>query len=392
MTKFINIDLDNPIHPKFLLKHIEFAFIWILGISLVIFRLDLFVINYLPIDYKWVIKTIPVLYILGVIIFMYNTKWYYNLTLFFYPVIILFWFLPKFILHKGKIYLLSNYITFIYNRLSRFKKSFAQIGIFTITLFVLVISDSSIIRICSMLIMIFFYYKYLVYYVKSSFKPAQLFGAKIEELIDTFLETPDNTLKLVESIEDSNKKDDEKNLKTLITYSFIIETFGKHLTGFQGKKAFVISWLYQLLLFLIISVTFFTFLNYELFKIDSSNFTILGNPNIFDFIYYTIKTIVFENSMNIIPFSPWSKIIEMFTFFTLGIFLFVFVTSIIFTMKQDRISENISKASDLCLYQNEAIVKHIKLKYNTDVQTVIKETENIRNSLENMKIAMTKLF
>ena len=96
--------------------------------------------------------------------------------------------------------------------------------------------------------------------------------------------------------------------------------------------------------------------------------------------------------MEIIPSSPLSKIIETFTFFTLGIFLLVIITSVIFTLRQDKINENISKASDLCLQQNKAIVEHIKEAYETDITTVLNESLVIKKSLESIKKTVGKIF
>jgi hypothetical protein len=194
----------------------------------------------------------------------------------------MFWFLPKFILQKGKIYLLSNYLSYIFKRIKKFKKSIILLSVFIVTVFILTISDSNVVRIISMIIMSFYYYKYLLNYIKATFRPAQLFGETVENAIDEFLNTPDKKFTLVESIESTSKKDDKlsdeekrnKKLKSLIVFNFLIETFGNNLKGFKGKKAFVISWLYQLIGFSLISITFFTFLNFELFLVDKNSFTI----------------------------------------------------------------------------------------------------------------------
>lgn len=400
MTKFINLDLNEPIHWKFLTKHILYSIIWLLFTIIFIFRLDLDLREHIPTDYQWIIKTVPIIFIILVLVLMFKSKWYYNLVLIFYPFVIIFWFLPKFILRNGKIYLLTNYISSIYNRLRKFKKSLIQFGIFILTIYTLIITDSNIFRIISMVIMTFFYYTFLIKYIKSSFRPAQLFGEKIEKAIDEFLNTPEKKLSLVEIIEKGSKKDKKlpeeerkmKKLKSLIVFNFLIETISYNLKGFRGKKAFIISWMYQLIAFLIISLLYFTFINFELYVVDTANFQTIGNPNIFDFVYYTIKTIIYNNTLKIIPIAPLSQIVETLTFFTLGIFLLVFVTSIIFTLKQDRINENVKKATDLCLYQNQAIVEHIKVNYQTDIATVLKETTNIKKSLDKIKKSIEKIF
>jgi len=400
MATFINLDLEKPIHRKFLLKHILFASIWILGLIIFIFRIDFNLTNYLSEQYYWIIKIIPFIFIGLIILLMFLSKWYYNLALLTYPFLIIFWFLPKKILHKGKIYLFSNYISFIFNRFKQFKKTIFHVGLFILTIFVLAISDSNIVRILSMLIISYFYYRYVIGYIKASFRPAQLFGPKIEKFIDNYIHSPEKRFDFVKSLDEDKKKEEvlsdeekrKKRLERLIIINYLIETFGNNLNGFKGKRAFIISWLYQLIGFLIISLTFFTFLNFELFIIDKSNFSVQGVPDLFDFFYYTLKAIAFNNIELIIPNSIIARVIEIFTFFTLGIFLLIFVTSIIFTIRQDRINENVKKATELCLYQNNAIVEHISLNYQTDIKTVLIEMKNIKNSLEEIKKIIGSLF
>ena len=399
-TKFINLNLDESVQLRFLVKHILYSCIWILGISIFVFRLDLSLVSFIANDHSWIIKTIPILFIVLVLLVMFKTKWYYNLVLIFYPLILVFWFFPKLILQRGKIYLLSHYLGYIFRCIKNYKRSFFLILIFIFTIFVLLISNSNVVRIFSMIVMAIYYYKFLLNYVKSSFRPAQLFGISVEKSIDEFLNSPDKKILLVKSIEDGTKNDSKltdeekknKNLKSFIVINFLIEAFDTNLKGFKGKKAFVISWLYQSLGFLLVSIIFFTFLNYELFNVNKTNFTLTGDPTLFDFVYYTLKTITFNNTLEIIPSSPLSKIIETFTFFTLGIFLLVIITSVIFTLRQDKINENISKASDLCLQQNKAIVEHIKEAYETDITTVLNESLVIKKSLESIKKTVGKIF
>ena len=399
MVTFLNLDIEKPVHWKFLIKHVLYSTIWILGVSILVFRVDFYLHHYLPDNLDWVIKIFPFIFLCFVFFLIFKTKWYYNLVLIFYPILVMIWFLPKMILHRGKIYLLSNYISYVFKRFKHFKRSVFHFGLFVVTIFILIITDSNIIRTLSMLIMTYFYYRYVIGYVKLSFRPAQLFGTAIDKSIGEYLESPTKKFSLVKTLEEqkSDKKLTEeeqkkKRLERLIIWNFVIESFSNNLNGFKGKKAFVISWIYQLIGFIAISLTFFTLINFELFLINNNHFTIIGNPKLFDFFYYTIKTITFNNIDNIMPLSSMAKIIEIFSFLTLGVFLLIFVTSVIFSLRQDRINENIKKATDLCIYQNEAIAEHIKLNYQTDITTVLNEAVNIRNSIENLKKVIEKIF
>ncbi len=80
------------------------------------------------------------------------------------------------------------------------------------------------------------------------------------------------------------------------------------------------------------------------------------------------------------------------TFFTLGIFLLIFVVSVIFTLKQDRINENVKKTTDFCISQNQIICEYVKTNYETDVATVLKETSSIKESIDEIKNTIERIF
>jgi len=399
MTTFFNLDIDKPIFWKFLLKHILYSSIWLIGIFLIIFRGDYLILNGLEPDNNWIFTTVPLVFFVVVFLLMVKSKWYYNLILIFYPILILFWFLPKTILNKGKIYLLSGYLNFIFIRIKKYKSTLINFLILTSLVVLLLVTDSDIVRVCSMLYFSFFYYKIVVKYVIQSFQPAQLFGLNVEKSLNTIIESPEKSYSIIKTYEE-NKVDDklpeqEKNIKRverLIIVNSIIEYLGANLNSFKGKRAFVISWIYQLIGFIILTLAYYTFINIELFAIDSSNFRTTIEPNIFDFLYYTIKTVTFGNIESIIPQSILARSIEIITFFNVGVFILIIVTSVIFSLKQDRINENIQKATEVCIAQNRFIAEHIKVKYHMDIESIIIETSSIKKSIENIKKIIEKIL
>jgi hypothetical protein len=398
MATFLNLDIENRINWKFFLLHTLFAIFWLSAISILLFRLDLVFSKTLPSDYQWIIQSIPVALFVIIILTMYLLKWYYNLALIFYPILITFWFLPKLILSKGKIYLFSNYLNSIIQFFKKIKKNVSRLLLFLSVLFLILITDITAIRIIGILVFSYFYFRFLIRYIRKAFNPPSLFGTDIESFIDGILISPASKTILISSIEGlrtSGRQSEEevkgKKLERLYLISFFISSFKDNLIGFNGKKAFVISWIYQLIGFFIITVAYYTFANYELYQINSHNY-ITQVPSIFDFFYYTIKTITFSNIDIITPFSVLSKILEILSFFTLGIFLLIIGVSIFFTLRQDQLTENVRKATDLCISQNDLIIQYIKEQYKTDLETILKESSNIGSSLKSIKQVITKLF
>ena len=398
-STFLNIGVNNPLHYKFIFKNALFTIAWTLGILLIIFRIDLFVSDYFPNSFKWISNLVPFAYLSIIIIIMLLQKWYYNLALIFYPVLIIFWFLPKFILSKGKIYLFISYLNFVWARIKKLRSFLFHSGLFFFTVFLVLTSDLNGIRIFSIVVFSYLYFRYVFNYIRSSFHPPELFNSAIESTLIKYLESPAEKNEIVKRFEErsSEKKLSEeekkhKQLERLIILNYGFDYLGQSLNGIKGKRAFIIAWILQLFLFISISLVYLTFINFELYVIDNDNFSVSIIPNFFHFLYYALKSMTFNNIDFIKPVSVLAICIEIYTFLLFGIFIFVFAISIIFSWKLDRINENIKKATDFCVKQNQMIAQYIEDKYQTDIQTAIREISNIQKSLGELKNIIDRIF
>ncbi|MRT94358.1 hypothetical protein [Ancylomarina sp. 16SWW S1-10-2] len=399
MTTFLNLDFDKDIYWKFFRKHLLYTLLWFLGISIFVFRVDSSLLKMLPENLLWINNVVPFVFIAIVLFVMLRTRWYYNFSLVFYPLLLIFWFVPKTILNKGKIYLLSGYANFIYTRIKRYKSSIVHIVLLTSIILLLVITDSDSIRIISIVYFSFFYFKIVLKYVGQSFQPAQLFGANIDKTLDDLIKSPEHSTKIIKSFEhnktDENLPEDERNfkrIKRLIIANSIVEILGTNLNSFKGKRAFVIAWVYQLIGFVLLTFTYYTFINLELYIVTPESFKTTLEPSLFDFFYYTMKTVTFGNIESIVPVSVLARIIEIFSFSTVGVFIFIIVTSVIFSFRQDKISANIQKATAVCTSQNDFISKHVFAEYKVDIATVLLETTSIRESVGNIKNSLERIL
>ncbi|MCK4530074.1 MAG: hypothetical protein KAU44_02775 [Candidatus Marinimicrobia bacterium] len=396
---FINFELGGPISLKLFLRHLLYSLIWIVGIGIIIFRSDFILLKIIPENTTWLIPIIPFVFILFVIITMFKSKWYYNVSMIFYPLLVVFWFLPKAILRNGKIYLFFGYIDFIFNRIKQYKKTITHLSIIILIIFLLLATNSNAIIIVGMLYFTFLYYLIVVKYVLQSLQPAKLFGANVDKKIDDLIKKPEKSYFFVNSITDyrgDDKLEEEesklKKVERLIIAKTIIEHFASNLNGSRGKRAFVISWAYQFIGFIMLTIAYFTFLNYELYVIDASNFSTTINPEVFDFLYYTMKTFIFSNIESIIPVSTIAKIIEITSFLTVGVFVLIIVTSIIFSLRQERINDNIKKATEFCTVQNNFIVKQVEVQYQMSVESVLLDMKTIKQSVDNIKNVIEKIL
>jgi hypothetical protein len=400
MNTFLNLDLGGKTENKFVWKHLVFTIIWILTVTVLIFRVDVYAINSISQNYQWIIGALPIILVGSVLITIFSQKWYYSVAVIFYPILLCFWFIPKQILDKGKIYLFSNYLNYVYKKLSNLKSTIIHFVFFTLAVLTLVISNGNFAKIGALIIISYFYLKFILNYLKSAFKPAEMFGSDVEDILREYVEGGENSTQFLETIIKESKEDEkltleERNkskLRKLVLWNYGFTLIGKNLNGFKGKKAYVLSWVMQLFLFLLGSIIYFLFINYQLYQIDQIHFSTSKIPNLFDFLYYTLKTITFGGIDSIKPESIVAKLVEISSFFVLGILVLVVIFSVIFSLRQDKIQENIVLAKEICDAQNLQIVNHVHEEFGISVKSAIQEFKEIKVSVENLRRIINKWF
>lgn len=393
MPDFLNIDLSRKIEVSFLKKHIVFSLFWILGILLFIFRIDLLIIGTYPESLKWLQISLPISYLALLFIYLYSIKWYYILAYIFYPILVTFWFIPKTVLSVGKIYLLGNYVNSIYSKLSKPKIFAFNIAFFLFSLVFLLTIKEKWTRWLSIICLSYFYLNYIYKFLKKSFKKPSLFGKEIEDTVKVIIDNRSiETSILMKSIirQDGDNKLDissrkKAEIKRTVISNYAIELLTDRLNGHRGRQAYLVSWIFSAIIFLLYSIIFFTFLNFQLYEIDPSNFVYTGNLPKFDFFYYTLKTITFGDIELIKPQSVLARINEISSFFTMGIFILVIVTSILLSMNQDRVNENIKLTTELIKNENTTLIEFLKNEYGMEIKSALLEIKNIDTSLKKTK-------
>lgn len=400
MGSFLNINLDGKIDTNFFIKHILFSFFWILGILIFIFRIDLLINNEYSSSLNWLHVSIPTLYFLLLIIYFFFIKWYYIVAFIFYPILMFFWFLPKTILSVGKVYLLGTYLNWIFSKFSNFKLFIFNIFFFLFSFIFFITINENWTRWLFIICLSYFYLLYLYKFLIKSFKKPTLFGADIDEVFSKLIndKSPENSLVIKSYI---IQKEDEKleeyllkevRIKRMILANYAIELLSNRLNGYKGQQAYIISWIFGALIFFLSSIIFFWFLNFQLYKIDHTNFNYTGTSTSFDFLYYTIKTITFGDIELIKPISVLARVSETCSFLTIGIFFLVIVVSIILSMKQDKVNENVKLTTELMNSESLTLITYMKDEFGLEIKSAFGEIKNIDGSLKKLKDIIDKIF
>lgn len=400
MPTFLNFNLDKKVNTNFLAKHILFSTFWIVGIMLFVFRLDLLLIEKYSSSLQWLKISLPTLYFILLTVSFFFLRWYYILAFFLYPLLLVFWFIPKTVLINGKIYLFGNYLTSVLSKLAHFKRTMFYLFWIVTTLILFATIPSNWVRWLAIFTFSFFYSRYVFKILKKSFQQPSLFGEDLEEKVREMINKNNSDESLViksfinqqddEKLELSERR--EKQIRRSIIANHAIELLTNKLNGFKGRKAFVISWIYSSLKFLFYAVLFFWFLNVQLYKIDHSNFIFNGTMPAFDFLYYTLKTITFGDIETVKPISVLARISEISSFFTIGIFFLVIFVSVFLSLKQDKMNENVKLTTDLFQSENMTLAKYFKDQFGMELKSAIGEVKNIDESLKNLRNIINKLF
>jgi hypothetical protein len=394
MSKFLNIYFDDKTPMEVVQKHFIYSSLWIFNVLVFLFRIDLSVLNVNQ-EFTNALKILlPFILIVLNVVVISKQKWYYNLALLFYPVLIVFWFIPKKLLKFGKVYLFLYYLASVFMVLKNFKKS-AIYFVIGFSLIILLITTNDIyIRSIALIFFTYAFIKLLVNYVAGTYEKAS----------DEYSNKPLNTtgwdkINLAESIE--KQKQDEKlneeeikkkKIETILIYNFGLQYLIENINGNRGKRAFIIVWFFQYIQYYLITLFFFTFANYELYRIDPNNFHVIGDVNILDFLYYTLKSIAFSGIDDIKPASLWTKLAETSTFLILSVYFLIITLSSFFSLSISDYSKEMERVVIVARRENENLIKHLETKYQMDVSKATSEILNINQSIEKLAKILRRLI
>jgi len=208
---------------------------------------------------------------------------------------------------------------------------------------------------------------------------------RIEELNTTLDQINSNPLTLINTIISSKEKRklniEEKKLKNiekLAVVEILCSYVERIVLDYTGRKAYASYWLIQICWIFLVSVLFFTFINYNLYLVDASQFIISGNVNVFEFIYYTLKTITFNSIDSIKPNSPLTKIIETLSFMLLGVYIIVIIISLGFSWFVSRFEEDSKAIISYCKVCRSAIHKYSNENYGTGIIEAANDHDSVR--------------
>jgi len=400
MATFLNLNLDNEINPAFFWKHLLFSAFWIVGILLFLFRLDIYLLDKYSISASWIRIAIPTAYFALLITYCCFLKWY-TLLFISYPLFLFGWFIPKFILRNGKVYLLGNYLSSIYSFFANWRVSLAKLFLYISSFLLLLTIGSNWTRWFALFAALVFYMSFIYRSIKQSFGKPALFSGLLEEKIKERL-APEKVSEsiivksYVAATTNANVAPDEQRkgqISRVVYADFFINVLLNKMTGMNAKRAFLRAWVIQSVIFLLISIIFFWFANFQLYKIDSAQYVYEGRFPVFDFFYYTLKTGVFGDIETLKAVGVLARILAIAAFSAIGVFVLIICVHIAYHYKQEQLSENIELAAKLFDNERSNLMSFLNSDLGVNsMEGAMAELQNIQESLVKLRKFLDNIF
>lgn len=372
-------------------ESIGFLFWAYLFIKILVFDIDVFIINeYVPflkwiIDYKFFIL-IAVIAIYWLVVG--NKEFAKTISvILFYPLILIFWRIPV-IFFKRKswigVFASIGITTSIFKNI---KINFIVFTAVSISLLFIIISSSAFLLYLSSFILLCYLTFHFFRKIKFSFKPSHIFSMQSDAFIN-FWRKHNDKFGLANELKDVDYKEMDSSalqkwstsLQTVIIFNRICYFFTSKLRDYQKSRFNVAIYLFSLIITVCITIIIFSFVNLAIYKADIYSFNSIPRGNFLFFVYYSFNTL-FTNSIN--DFYPISDIarfissLEIFFAFLILVILFFLFTTIL----RDKHNEEIDTAIVALKKQGQELESYISTEYKMDIDSAIKTVEEVKGGM-----------
>jgi hypothetical protein len=366
--------------------------VWIYVVSkLFIFDIDnAFLEAYWP-SFTWLLHYKLVFFLAIVVICLLlvkRTTFLKNFSFFaFYPFINLFWRFPKLLLRTT-----SWVIPFaLLNAAASFFKSIKyhtiMVSLWIVSLILAIaMSNSSVLTISIIMLLILTTVSYAVRF-SHVFRTSPLLAVyrKFVPEINKWVRdnhTPTAELRAPRtSLTDEQLKKWMGNLETTLMYNRVNLFFARRLREYQNSGLSIVGGVASILAMFFGTALTFAAVNYALYKIDPSNFTVLSLPGFFDFFYYSFNTLFFNSVDKIKAVTPLSQTISMFEY-VFSLILVAILIALVFSIQWQRTSDELTNVIAIFEDEGARMEEFIQQQFNmATIEDALAELEALKSSV-----------
>lgn len=388
---------ENKILTRFLYFVREILSILIWGyviIKLFVFDIDIFIIEKMFPDYVWLVnyKFFILIGILAIIWLVTKNIHilFWSLFIFFYPVILVFWRVPKFLFKKQNWNLIFAFVDSIISFFKSFKISFITTSFFLISTTIILNSTNRVLLWISILflaiiILIIYIQRLILVFKQSGIYQVYsgIFGFFGDYLQNTQFVAIDDAVKSmsIESMDEEQIQSWIYNVQALVLYNRICLFVSKKLKSYQDSGFNVVSSVLGILFLALFTVFVFATINFGLYKIDANFYSFADAPSFFTFFFYSFNILVFNQIQEVIAATPISQVALMFEYFYI-LFLFAILVVLVFSIRNQRDADELNKVITHLKEEGIKMEGHIKEKYKlNNISDAMEALQKLRSSL-----------
>jgi len=368
--------------------------------KLFVFDLDVYIFNFVSPHYVWLLqyKFILVTFILALIWLVTKNQyiWSWFLYIFFYPFI----FIGKFVffIFKKKSWIFAFAI--INTLISLFKSAkykFVVSAIFLFSLFLIGIFHNEIAIWASILTLLVLLVIINIRAFILVFKPSSIF-----ELYTRFIRFSkvhivkgfalDKEIKGVPQVQ-LNEQQIQKwvgTLQNVVLYNRFLLFLAKKLKDYQESRIGIISYGLGLLIIIFVTVLSFASINFGLYKINPSYFTLtIADPGYFNFLYYSFHNYYFSSILEITPSALLSQVISMLENL-FAVFFGVIIVSLCISVFNEKYKEDLSRTIEEINAEGEALQPLLRDEFNLNFEEAMKKIGELKGTLLGIILWLSK--
>lgn len=386
-----------------ILLEIVAPLVWVYVITkLFIFDVDNYIVSHVAPQYIWLLN-FRLFILLGVIavfwlIFGNANILIWFLYIFFYPLILLFWKIPKFIFKQKSWILAFAAINSMISFAKSFKFNFVLTSLFLGFLSITVAFSNRyllITSVCALLILT------VINYISkfwTALKPSGIFKFYVTLVKWVRVKGTPGFFALDESIrnipilnldQQQLQKRTEK-LQTAVLFNRVCVFAAHKLQDYQNSGWQFVPSVFAVLGLILFTALSFTGVNMALFKVDPSLYQYDQAPTFFTFFYYSFSNLIFHEIPQFSAIAPFSESVLMFQEFCSLILTAIFVTLLI-SVRGEKYSAELESVIGKISEEGESMEGYIKEEYRIDnITDALAELERVKAGMISFLYSISK--
>ena len=346
---------------------------WLYVITkLFVFDVDVYLLDLFAPKWAWLLNyKFPILLgliVVGMVVSRSLTLGLAVIFIVFYPFIVLFWKIPRFV-WKQKSWLLAfalvnAAISFFYS----FKRDFIAATLFLICAILIVTVDNQYTLLgASLLLLAIVAFAYYAAFLKA-FKPSAVFETytKLFPAVRTSIKVDKLFRNLPVASMTAQQIDSRTNtLEMVVLFNRACLLITKKLRNYQRSGVNVISYVFGLVFLLIVTIFAFGLINYAMFKIGPNLYQFTySQPSLFAFIYYSAGS-MFYTANGLVPIATVSQAIQLLEFLC-GVLLLVILVTVLVALRNEKYSQELENVISSVEREGHAAESVLQSGFNLD--------------------------